>query len=129
MDRRLRTDDADAVIHRGLTGHPGSGLHHTNDGNIQFFLDGFQRIGTGCIAGDHDGLDLLGLKETDDLPRIAGHRLLGFASVRNSGRIAKIYNLLVGKIPHDLADHGQSANAGIKHTDGCFTPVFHFLTS
>ena len=120
-----RSDHADSLIACLLCSNLGSCFDHSKYRNIQFILHRIQGKCTCCVAGDHDCLDLLLLQKMNDLSGITNDCILGFTSIRNSRRIAKINDLLRWKISHDLPGNGKTAYSGIKYTDRCISVYFH----
>ena len=117
-DGSLGGNNADTAVAGHFRCGLRSRLDHTNDGNIQFLLQFIQCIGACRIACHHNGLHLKSFQETHNLFGEAGDRFLGLAAIGHSRRISEIYDLLIGNLPHDLPGYGQSADAGIKYTDG-----------
>ena len=124
-DSSKRSDHADSLIACLLCSNLGSCFDHSKYRDIQFILHCIQGKCTCRVAGDHDCLDLLLLQKMNDLSGIADDCILGFTSIRNSRRIAKINDLLRWKISHDLPGYGKTAYSGIKYTDRCISVYFH----
>ena len=114
LDCGVCSDYADFPVLCSLHRRPCAGNDHAHHRYVKLIPDRIQRQRAGCIAGDDNGLDLLFLKEADDLFRKPDDRILGFASVRHPGRISEIYDILIRELAGYLSCDRQSAHTGIK---------------
>ena len=86
-------------------------------GSEKLALQRRERVRGGRVAGDDDRLDVLRRQELADLATVAPNGVGALRSVREARRVTEVDDPLVRQLPNDLADDGETADAGVEDTD------------
>ena len=111
-------NNADVVVARGGQCSLRPGFNHAQHRHVAGHLLHFgSGNGGNCIAGNHQGFDLVLQQEIDNLQRKIFNRVARLHTVRHARGVAEIDNVFIGQAFHQCTDDGEAAHAGIENTD------------